>query len=50
MAKKPKGKLSHYDKAGQARMVDVSAKPATRREATASAFVALSKKVLKALP
>jgi cyclic pyranopterin phosphate synthase len=50
MAKKPKDKLSHYDKSGQARMVDVSAKPATRREATASAFVALSKKVLKALP
>jgi cyclic pyranopterin monophosphate synthase len=43
-------KLSHYDKSGRARMVDVSAKPATRREATASAFVALSKKVLKALP
>ena len=43
-------KLSHYDEAGRARMVDVSAKPATRREATASAFVALSKAVLKALP
>ena len=50
MAKKPKDRLSHYDKSGQARMVDVSAKAATRREATASAFVALSKKVLKALP
>ena len=50
MPKKPKGKLSHYDKSGQARMVDVSAKAATRREATASAFVALSKAVLKALP
>ena len=50
MAKKSKEKLSHYDKSGRARMVDVSAKPATRREATASAFVALSKKVLKALP
>jgi cyclic pyranopterin monophosphate synthase len=50
MAKKSKSKLSHYDEAGQARMVDVSAKPTTRREATASAFVALSKKVLKALP
>ena len=50
MAKKSKSKLSHYDEAGQARMVDVSAKPATRREATASAFVALSKAVLKALP
>jgi cyclic pyranopterin phosphate synthase len=49
MAKKA-AKLSHYDKAGRARMVDVSAKPATRREATASAFVALSKTVLKALP
>jgi cyclic pyranopterin monophosphate synthase len=43
-------KLSHYDSAGQARMVDVSAKPATRREAHASAFVALSQKVLDALP
>src|ERR1700759_2716301 len=50
MAKKSKEKLSHYDKSGRARMVDVSAKPATQREATASAFVALSKAVLKALP
>jgi cyclic pyranopterin phosphate synthase len=44
------GKLSHYDEAGRASMVDVSAKTATRREATASAFVALSKEVLAALP
>jgi len=43
-------KLSHYDGAGRARMVDVSAKPATRREAEASAFVALKPAVLKALP
>jgi cyclic pyranopterin phosphate synthase len=50
MAKKSKEKLSHYDKSGRARMVDVSAKPGTRREATASAFVALSKAVLKAIP
>jgi cyclic pyranopterin phosphate synthase len=50
MAKSPSGKLSHYDKTGRARMVDVSAKCATRREATASAFVALSNAVLKALP
>jgi cyclic pyranopterin phosphate synthase len=50
MAKKPKDKLSHYDESGRARMVDVTAKPTTRREATASAFVALSKAVLKALP
>jgi cyclic pyranopterin monophosphate synthase len=49
MAKKAK-KLSHYDKSGRARMVDVTAKSPTRREATASAFVTLSKAVLKALP
>jgi len=48
---KPKSqKLSHYDDAGRARMVDVSAKAATRREAEASAFVAMSAAVLKALP
>ena len=44
------GKLSHYDADGQARMVDVSDKVATRREAEASAFVALSDEVLRALP
>jgi len=43
-------KLSHYDEAGQARMVDVSGKAPTRREAEASAFVRLSSAVLKALP
>jgi len=43
-------KLSHYDGAGRARMVDVSSKPATKREAEASAFVALDPKVLAALP
>ena len=43
-------KLSHYDGAGRARMVDVSSKPATKREAEASAFVALNPKVLAALP
>lgn len=42
--------LSHYDKTGRARMVDVSNKPETRRTAEASAFVAMSAKVLKALP
>src|SRR3954451_20661162 len=42
--------LSHYDAKGQARMVDVSAKPATRREAVAAAFVELSDAVLAALP
>jgi cyclic pyranopterin monophosphate synthase len=43
-------KLSHYDVEGSAHMVDVSAKPATRREAEASAFVVLSDEVLAALP
>lgn len=42
--------LSHYDEAGQASMVDVSAKVPTRRTATASAFVELSQTVLAALP
>ena len=43
-------KLSHYDRAGRARMVDVSAKAATKREAAANAFVVLKPAVLKALP
>ena len=43
-------KLSHYDSAGRARMVDVSAKKETRRQAEASAFVELSPEVLAALP
>jgi len=43
-------KLSHYDGTGRARMVDVSGKSATRREAEASAFVAISSEVLAALP
>ena len=42
--------LSHYDNEGQAHMVDVTGKPITRREAQASAFVALSREVLAALP
>jgi cyclic pyranopterin phosphate synthase len=43
-------KLSHYDRAGRARMVDVSGKTANRREAVASAFVAMKPEVLAALP
>ena len=43
-------KLSHYDTSGRARMVDVSAKSATKREAQASAFVLLKPAVLKAIP
>ncbi|MGD0271615.1 MAG: cyclic pyranopterin monophosphate synthase MoaC [Candidatus Sulfotelmatobacter sp.] len=43
-------KLSHYDDAGHARMVDVSDKAPTRREAEASAFVLMPQSVLQALP
>jgi cyclic pyranopterin monophosphate synthase len=43
-------KLSHYDHTGRARMVDVSAKAASKREAEASAFVLLKAAVLEALP
>jgi len=50
MKKASAAKLSHYDEAGEARMVDVSGKQQTRRTAVATAFVELSKKVLKALP
>ncbi|MGH9522909.1 MAG: cyclic pyranopterin monophosphate synthase MoaC [Terriglobales bacterium] len=44
-----KKKLSHYDKAGRARMVDVSGKGSTRREAAASAFVEMKPAVVKEL-
>ena len=43
-------KLSHYDRAGRARMVDVSGKVASKREAQASGFVRVSPAVLAALP
>jgi cyclic pyranopterin phosphate synthase len=43
-------KLSHYDRVGRARMVDVSGKIPGKREAEASAFVAMKPAVLAALP
>jgi cyclic pyranopterin phosphate synthase len=43
-------KLSHYDSRGKTRMVDVSHKPRTAREAEASAFVRMTPEVLRALP
>jgi cyclic pyranopterin monophosphate synthase len=43
-------KLSHYNRDGRAHMVDVSAKPPTKREAEASGFVVLKPEVLRALP
>ncbi len=45
-----KKKLSHYDEAGRASMVDVSHKQPSVREAEARAFVAMSREVLRALP
>ncbi|HEX8810955.1 MAG TPA: cyclic pyranopterin monophosphate synthase MoaC [Terracidiphilus sp.] len=43
-------KLSHYDDTGKARMVDVSTKQPTVREAEAHAFVAMKREVVRALP
>jgi cyclic pyranopterin phosphate synthase len=43
-------KLSHYDDAGRARMVDVSDKSASKRMAEASGFVAIKPDVLAAIP
>jgi cyclic pyranopterin phosphate synthase len=50
MPESARNQLSHFDESGDASMVDVSAKQATRRTATASAFVELSAAVLAALP
>jgi cyclic pyranopterin monophosphate synthase len=43
-------KLSHFDSAGQPRMVDVGEKGITRRTARAHAFVRMGREVLDALP
>jgi cyclic pyranopterin phosphate synthase len=43
-------KLSHFDSDGSPRMVDVSDKPLTRRQARAHAFVKIAPKVLRKLP
>jgi cyclic pyranopterin phosphate synthase len=45
-----KRKLSHYDDAGAARMVDVSAKASTKRTARAHAFVSIRPEVIAKLP
>jgi cyclic pyranopterin monophosphate synthase len=42
--------LSHYDRSGAPRMVDVSAKPETRRSARAHAFVRISREAIEKLP
>ena len=40
-------KLSHVDREGKARMVDIGAKTVTRREAAASSFIRLSPQTLR---
>jgi cyclic pyranopterin phosphate synthase len=40
-------KLSHIDREGKARMVDIGAKAVTRREAAASAFIKLGPRTLR---
>lgn len=45
-----KKKLSHYDDAGSARMVDVSGKAPTKRSARAHAFVRMQPQVVAQLP
>jgi len=42
-------KLSHYDKRGKARMVDVSSKTVSQRSAIAHAFVRMSPQVMAAV-
>ena len=42
-------RLTHLDERGQARMVDVSGKAVTLREATARSFVACSEKIMRVL-
>jgi len=43
-------RLSHYDREGTARMVDVSDKPETKRVAKAQAFVRIAREALEKLP
>jgi cyclic pyranopterin phosphate synthase len=40
-------KLSHVDREGRAKMVDIGAKPVTRREAEASSFIRLGPETLR---
>ena len=43
------GRLTHLDSAGQARMVDVGAKPSTQRTAVATGFITMSAAALEAV-
>src|ERR1700689_4834033 len=42
-------KLSHYDKKGRVRMVDVTAKPSTSRAASAHAFIRMKKSTVASI-
>jgi cyclic pyranopterin monophosphate synthase len=44
-----KGRLTHLDESGAARMVDVGGKPETRREATAECFVRMAAETARAI-
>ncbi len=49
MARKPKRKLTHFDRRGRAQMVDVGAKALTHRVAVASGRIAMSATTLRLL-
>jgi cyclic pyranopterin phosphate synthase len=46
-AKETRARLTHIDERGQARMVDVGGKGATRREAIAETIVTMSRETLR---
>jgi len=48
-ADKSQPKLTHLDESGNARMVDVSGKPVTRRTATAVGFISMAHATLQAI-
>ena len=47
--RRPRKALSHVDGAGKARMVDISGKPATLREATARGWLKINAEALRAV-
>lgn len=49
LGRMPRARLTHLTPAGRARMVDVSAKPSTRRRALAEGFVRLAPATLRLL-
>jgi cyclic pyranopterin phosphate synthase len=48
-AAKSPAKLTHLDESGNARMVDISSKPITRRTATAEGFITMQHATLQAI-